>query len=106
MLLSADSLFLLDDSGRLIEKLVAGHLGLGSVQAGFRDGSRVYLRDAQNTVQTDAELMDSRVLDPASASALDGRDWQVRGAAVGAEGPRAKTLARPVVYKRAAVEHK
>lgn len=79
LLLSRDNLFLLDDSGRLIEKLIAGHVGLGSLQAGLREGTHVYLRDEKNTVQTDADLMDSVVLDSTAARALDGREWQVLG---------------------------
>lgn len=77
LLLSRDALFLLDDSGRLIEKLIAGQLGLGRLQAGLLDGPRIYLRDDQHTVQTDADLMEADVLGPEAAGALDGRDWQV-----------------------------
>jgi hypothetical protein len=79
LLLGEDSLFLLDHSGQLVEKLASGHLGLGDLQAGFRDGSRVYLRDAQQTVLTDAELMNQVVLDSQAVEALNDRDWQVRG---------------------------
>jgi hypothetical protein len=79
LLLAKDSLFLIDQSGQLVEKLASSHLGLGNLQAGFRDGSRVYLRDAQKTVLTDAELMNQVVLDSQAAEALNGRDWQARG---------------------------
>ena len=79
LLLSQDSLFLLDDTGQLVEKLLTNHLGLGRLQAGFRDGPQVYLRDAQKTVLTDTDLMETVVLDSPAVEALSGRDWQVRG---------------------------
>lgn len=84
LLLRKDSLFLLDYSGQLVEKLAISHLNLGVLQAGFRDNSQVYLRDAQKTVVTDANLMDAVVLDPQAAEALKGRNWQVRGEAADA----------------------
>ncbi len=82
LLLSRESLFLVNDSGQLIEKMITSQLGLGSLRAGFSDGSRVYLRDGQNTVLTDADLMDAVVLDARAAQALDGRDWRVQGQAM------------------------
>jgi len=78
LLLSEVSLFLLDDSGQLVEKLGVNNLGLGRLQAGFREGPRIYLRDEQKTVFTDAELIDREVLDSQAAEALNDRDWQVR----------------------------
>ena len=78
LLLSQDNLFLLDEGGQLVEKLLTSHLGLGRLQAGFRNGPRVYLRDAQFTVLTDAELVESVVLDPTAAASLEGRNWQTR----------------------------
>jgi len=79
LLLGKDSLFLLDRSGQLVEKLAVSHLNLGDLLAGFREGSQVYLRDGQKTVLTDTNLMDPVVLDPQMAEALNGRNWQVRG---------------------------
>lgn len=78
LLLSEASLFLLDDSGQLIEKLGVNNLGLGRLQAGLSEGSRIYLRDDQKTVFTDTELMEREVLDAGAAEALNSRDWQVR----------------------------
>jgi uncharacterized iron-regulated membrane protein len=79
LLLGRDSLFLLDSSGQLVEKLAANHLGLGELEAGFSDGSQVYLRDGQKTILSDENLMDTMVLDPQAATALSSRNWQVRG---------------------------
>jgi len=81
LLLGEESLYLLDHSGQLVEKLASSHLGLGDLQAGFHDGSGVYLRDAQKIVLTDTELMNRVVLDSQAAEALNGRDWQARGEA-------------------------
>jgi hypothetical protein len=81
LLLSEVSLFLLDDSGQLVEKLGVNNLGLSRLQAGFREGSRIYLRDEQKTIFTDAELIDRQVLDSQAAEALIGRDWQIRARA-------------------------
>lgn len=78
LLLSEVSLFLLDDSGQLVEKLGVNNLGLSRLQAGFREGPRIYLRDEQKTVFTDTELIEKEVLDAQAAEALNGRDWQVR----------------------------
>lgn len=79
LLLKPDSLLLLDSSGQLLEKLITGNLGLGTLQAGFREGSRIYLRDARKTVMTDSDLMDTVVLDTQAAEALNGADWQTQG---------------------------
>jgi hypothetical protein len=81
LLLGKDSLFLLDQSGQLIEKLSVGQFGLGSLQAGVRDGSQIYLRDTHKTVLTDAGLIDHVELDSQAADELSDRNWQVRGQA-------------------------
>jgi hypothetical protein len=81
LLLSENSLFLLDDSGALLEKLSAGQLGLGGLQAAYREGSHVYLRDAQSIVLTDADLLAREVLDPEASGELDNRDWKTRDGA-------------------------
>jgi hypothetical protein len=78
LLLNEVSLLLLDESGQLIEKLGVNQLGLDRLQAGYIEGSRVYLRDEQKTIITDTELMGRQLLDPQAAAALNGRDWQVR----------------------------
>ena len=77
LLLDKNSLFLLDVSGQLVEKLAASQLGLGHLQGGFSEGSRIYLRDEQTTVMTDSELMSHTILDSQDAKALDGRDWHL-----------------------------
>lgn len=82
LLLSPDSLLLLDQSGQLLEKLITGNLGLGTLQAGFREGSRIYLRDARKTVMTDTDLMDAVVLDQQAVDDLDQADWQTQGPAM------------------------
>ncbi len=81
LLLSDVSIFLLDDSGQLVEKLGVNNLGLGRLQAGFREGPRIYLRDEQKTVFTDVELIDRKVLDSKAAEALNNRNWQIRSEA-------------------------
>lgn len=81
LLLGPDSLVLLDRAGQLVEILTASHLGLGRLQAGLYDGSRVYLRDAERTVQIDTELMEAEPLDTGAAEALNNQDWQIRGEA-------------------------
>jgi hypothetical protein len=78
LLLGGGALFLLDGQGRLVEKVSAGQLGLGQIEAGLFDAPGVYLRDSQRVVWTDPGLLDWRLLDPAEATALAGRDWQVR----------------------------
>jgi uncharacterized iron-regulated membrane protein len=81
LLLSEVSIFLLDDSGQLVEKLGVNNLGLGRLQAGFREGSRIYLRDEQKIVFTDAELVGREVLDSKAVEALNNRNWQIRSEA-------------------------
>jgi uncharacterized iron-regulated membrane protein len=81
LLLGKDYLFLLDQSGQVVEKLAVGQFGLGSLQAGFRDSSRIYLRDMHKTVLTDADLIDHVELDSQAAGALSGRNWQEVGQA-------------------------
>jgi len=78
LLLAQDNLLLLDDNGQLLEKLAVSQLGLGQLQAGFSEGSDIYLRDAHKTILTDAELMDREILDTETAEALKGGNWQVR----------------------------
>ena len=80
LLLSDNSVYLLDDSGRLVERLAASQLGLGRLEAGLQHGDRIYLRDARVTVMTDAELLDSRALEAGELEAMAGRAWQQRGA--------------------------
>jgi len=79
LLLGEDNLFLLDESGQLVEKLAVSYFGLGPLHAGFSEGPRIYLRDARKTVITDIELVDHADLESPAVEALNGRDWQVRG---------------------------
>jgi len=81
LLLGKDSLLLLDHTGELIEKLAVSNLGLYDLQAGFREDSKIYLRDNQKTVLTDINLIDHEVLDPQAARVLSSRDWLVRSEA-------------------------
>lgn len=78
LLLAEHSLFLLDDSGQMVEKLIAGQLGLAALHAGLIEGPRIYLRDEHKVVRTDADLMSREILDQRDAEALRGLDWQVR----------------------------
>jgi len=79
LLLGTRDLFLLDDTGQLIEKLSVSQFGLSSLQAGLRVGSEIYLRDTYKTIQTNQELMNSSSLDTEAIAALKGHDWQVAG---------------------------
>lgn len=81
LLLGVRDLFLLDDSGQLVEKLSVRQFGLASLQAALNEGSQIYLRGAGKIVQTTPDLLDSRTLDSDTAASLEGRDWQVAGAA-------------------------
>jgi uncharacterized iron-regulated membrane protein len=76
LLLGVRDLFLLDDSGQLVEKLSVRQFGLASLQAVFGEGSRIYLRDSSKTVLTTPDLLEGRVLDNAAVAQLDGMNWQ------------------------------
>jgi len=78
LLLDKDNLYLLDAAGQLVEKLSASQFGLGELQAGAVYGDRVWLRDTQRTVQTDAELLDWRATDGAAANPPANAAWQDR----------------------------
>jgi uncharacterized iron-regulated membrane protein len=77
LLLGVRDLFLLDESGQLVEKLSVRQFGLTRLQAAFAEGSRIYLRDSNTTVLTSPDLIEGRVLDNAAAARLDGVSWQV-----------------------------
>ena len=79
LLLGTRDLFLLDDSGQLVEKISVRQLGLTSLQAVLREGSEIYLRGGNKVVLTTPDLADGQVLDTAAAEALDGRQWQEAG---------------------------
>jgi len=83
LLLGENALFVFDDSGQLLEKLPVGQLGLVGLQAGYGEGSGIFLRDVQKTVRTDTGLMNWEILSPKAADALNDHDWQVRGPATG-----------------------
>ena len=77
LLLGVRDLFLLDESGQLVEKLSVRQFGLASLQAVFAEGSRIYLRDSNKTVLTTPDLVEGRILDNAAAAQLDGVSWQI-----------------------------
>jgi uncharacterized iron-regulated membrane protein len=79
LLLGARDLFLLDDSGQLVEKISVRQLGLASLQAVLHEGSAIYLRGDNKVVLTTPDLVNARVLDTEAARALDGRQWQEAG---------------------------
>jgi len=76
LLLGARDLFLLDDSGQLVEKMSVRQFGLASLNAALREGPEIYLRGANKTVVTTPDLIDGRVLDTRAAAELSGRNWQ------------------------------
>jgi hypothetical protein len=77
LLLGVRDLFLLDDSGQLVEKLSVRQFGLASLQAAFVEGSRIYLRDSNKTVLTTPDLIETRVLEDADVVRLEGENWQI-----------------------------
>ncbi|MCW8871465.1 PepSY domain-containing protein [Pseudomonadota bacterium] len=81
LLLAPDRLHLLDGTGQLIESLPVSRLGLVGLEGGRREGDWIYLRDQRQTVRTDPELLDWRVLDADTTAVLGSGPWQVRGEA-------------------------
>lgn len=79
LLLGVRDLFLLDDTGQLVEKLSVRQFGLASLHAVFAEGARIYLRDSDTVVLTTPDLVEGRVLDSAAAAQLEGKNWQVAG---------------------------
>ena len=77
LLLGVRDLFVLDDSGQLVENLSVRQFGLAGLHAAFAEGSRIYLRDSSKTVLTTPDLVEGRVLDNAAAAQLDGVSWQI-----------------------------
>ena len=77
LLLGVRDLFLLDDSGQLVEKMNVRQFGLASLQAALREGSRIYLRGSNKVVLTTPDLLEGKVLDNATAAELDGKNWQL-----------------------------
>ena len=76
LLLGARDLFLLDDSGQLVEKISVRQLGLASLQAVLREGSEIYLRGDNKVILTTPDLVDGQVMDSAAVEALKGRQWK------------------------------
>lgn len=83
LLLGVRDLFLLDDSGQLVEKMNVRQFGLASLQAALREGSRIYLRDSNTVVLTSPDLLQGQVLDNATAAELDGKNWQLAESGAG-----------------------
>lgn len=80
LLLGRNVMFLLDAQGGLVERLAPAQLGLGALEAGLLDGSDLYLRDSEQVVRADLDLLDWQILEEAAAvSARQRRDWAVRG---------------------------
>ena len=84
ILLTENSIYLVDDSGQLLEKLAVSHFGLGSLQAVLGDDVQIFLRDSQKVVAIDPDLMDWVDLSLEAAGALSNRNWQERGNSVDA----------------------
>jgi uncharacterized membrane protein len=84
LLLAENQVYLLDEAGRLVEKLAASHLGLDRLEAGLQEGERIYLRGSATVVVTDPDLLEQTVLDSNAAEGLAEREWLVRqGSAAG-----------------------
>lgn len=77
LLLAPDRVHLLDGAAQLVESLPVSRLGLVGLDGGMREGDWLYLRDRQQTVRTDPELLDWQVLDADTAAALSAEPWQV-----------------------------
>ena len=82
LLLGKHSLFLLDQSGRLVEKLSISQAGLDTLEGGLADGESVYLRGAGATVQTGPDLLEFRILEAHETNELADAAWLSRGGAV------------------------
>ena len=78
LLLGEHSLFLLDPSGGLVEKISVLQAGLESLEGGLAEGGSVYLRGGGLTVQTGPELLEFRALETNEAEALNAAAWQKR----------------------------
>lgn len=76
ILLAPDTLHLLDEAGGLIESLPVSRLGLGGLEGGRREGDWIYLRDRQQTVRTDLEMLSWQAVDADSAAAMNSKPWQ------------------------------
>ena len=83
LLLHEHSLYLLDASGGMVERLPISQAGLDVLQAGFADGDAVWLRGGGRGVQTSPELLAFNVQDEAQARGLEGADWMERNPQVG-----------------------
>lgn len=79
LLLGEHSMFLFDASGQLVEKVSAAQAGLEALEAGAVRGAAVYLRGGSDTVLTDPNLFDFRVVDSSAVPPTDSGDWQEKG---------------------------
>lgn len=79
VLLGTQDLFLLDESGQLVEKISVRQLGLASLQAVYSEDSKIYLREGNKVILTTPDLVDGQVLESAEVEALKGRQWQEAG---------------------------
>lgn len=78
LLLSEHSLYLLDESGGLLEKMPVASAGLVRLEAGLSQGKFVYLQGPGKTVRTDPDLLDFQTLSELESGALAGTDWKKR----------------------------
>ena len=76
LLISASSLWLLDDSGELLEQLPAAMTGLVKIESGLLDDESIYLAGEGRIVETGPDLLEFKTLTPEQAEALPGAGWQ------------------------------
>jgi hypothetical protein len=76
LLLSADSLWLFDDAGELLERLPVVMTGLANIQSGLQRGDDIYLRGEGRVVKTGPDLLEFQALDDGQVETLASADWQ------------------------------
>lgn len=76
LLLSESSLWLLDDSGELLEQLPVAMTGLATIDSGLLHEGGIYLAGAGAIVRTGPELLEFEPLTSEEAEVLDGANWQ------------------------------
>lgn len=78
LLLGEHSLFLLDESGGLLEKIPVASAGLTRLEAGYSQGTFVYLKGSEKTVRSDPDLLGFQALGESESEAMAGVDWKNR----------------------------
>lgn len=76
LLISPNSLWLLDDDGGLLEQLPAAMTGLVKIESGLLDDESIYLAGEGRVVETGPDLLEFETLTPQQVEALPGTGWQ------------------------------